>query len=567
MFTGRTPESLIPRSDSRNPATTCKGITKSGRPCRRPIDAKASNNDDGGVIAVVSVEDDSDEEEIGAAAYFCWQHKDQAERLAAQASSGPATQLYPLKERNSIDTLVERLGVLDVDEPGEAGRQPKEKRTKNEKRASGSTSRPPRRINRPPTWGSVQGPLMSVPSDVMAQQKHQRPSAKPAPQRKKQSFWASLCCGSADHDDEDDFVEASRHKRRPNGHSATKNPSETPMQQIPAPPRVQPNPSSRRRSSNPTTSKPPSDTPQPSSKTSRTTLQHYIPSTLPPSLAATLLAELSKPISPHDDSGYIYIFWLTPDSAGPAPAATASSLLAPPTAAPGGRRGAGAQNRRTSDVMRQFSVKAQGGGGSSRSRAGSAAGGNKGVGVEKEANKSDKEPPTILLKIGRANNVHRRMNEWSRQCGYSLSLVRYYPYVPSSTPSPSPSPSPSRHTSPDPSTTNGGVRKVPHAMRVERLIHLELAAQRVIKQCEACGKSHKEWFEVEASREGIKRVDGVVRRWVGWAEGGGGGEGGGVGLVWEGKGGMGGYRIDVFQHFRDLALSNLFTISDNFLCA
>ncbi|KAA8625957.1 hypothetical protein A1F94_001007 [Pyrenophora tritici-repentis] len=172
MFTGRTPESLIPRSDSRNPATTCKGITKSGRPCRRPIDAKTSN--DNGVIAVVPVGNDSDEEEIGAAAYFCWQHKDQAEQLAAQTSSGPATQLYPLKERNSIDTLVERLGVLDVNEPGreeEVGTQPKKKK---ERRPS-TSSRPPRRVNRPPTWDTVQGPLMSVPNDLMAKRKDHIP--------------------------------------------------------------------------------------------------------------------------------------------------------------------------------------------------------------------------------------------------------------------------------------------------------------------------------------------------------------------------------------------------------
>jgi len=123
---------------------------------------------------------------------------------------------------------------------------------------------------------------------------------------------------------------------------------------------------------------------------------------------------------------------------------------------------------------------------------------------------------TILLKIGRANNVHRRMNEWSRQCGYRLSLVRYYPYVPS-TPSPTPSP----QTSPAQSrrhSSAGGVRKVPHAMRVERLIHLELGEQRVVKKCEACGKDHREWFEVEASKEGVRKVDEVVKRWVDWAE-------------------------------------------------
>ena len=62
---------------------------------------------------------------------------------------------------------------------------------------------------------------------------------------------------------------------------------------------------------------------------------------------------------------------------------------------------------------------------------------------------------------------------------------------------------------------------------MERLIHIELAAQNVRKDCEACGKEHREWFEVEASREGVKGVDEVVRRWVDWAErvgGGGGGE-------------------------------------------
>jgi hypothetical protein len=55
-------------------------------------------------------------------------------------------------------------------------------------------------------------------------------------------------------------------------------------------------------------------------------------------------------------------------------------------------------------------------------------------------------------------------------------------------------------------------------MRVERLIHLELGSQRVMKNCDACGKTHKEWFEVEASKEGVRRVDEVVRRWVDWAE-------------------------------------------------
>lgn len=120
----------------------------------------------------------------------------------------------------------------------------------------------------------------------------------------------------------------------------------------------------------------------------------------------------------------------------------------------------------------------------------------------------------ILLKIGRANNVQRRLNEWKRQCGYNISLIRYYPYVPSS-PGASPAVSPrasSRRASVAPGT------KVPYANKVERLIHLELGGMRTdIGKCGACGREHREWFEVQATRAGVKMVDEVVRRWVDWS--------------------------------------------------
>jgi hypothetical protein len=111
----------------------------------------------------------------------------------------------------------------------------------------------------------------------------------------------------------------------------------------------------------------------------------------------------------------------------------------------------------------------------------------------------------ILLKIGRATNVQRRLNEWQRQCGYNLSLIRYYPYIPSSSP-------------------GGEVeRKVPHSHKVERLVHIELIGRglRVAdrEKCEACGREHREWFEVEASRSAVADVDDVVRRWSDWDEG------------------------------------------------
>ena len=62
------------------------------------------------------------------------------------------------------------------------------------------------------------------------------------------------------------------------------------------------------------------------------------------------------------------------------------------------------------------------------------------------------------------------------------------------------------------------VRKVPFVKRVERLIHLELAEKRVMRDCAACGREHREWFEVEGSEKGVKGVDEVVKRWVAWGE-------------------------------------------------
>jgi len=512
-FTGRAPESLLPRSDSKNPATTCKGITKSGRPCRRAIDTSVSARHSG-VLAVASVVSDEDGQETEAAVFFCWQHKDQAEHLTnahAAEPSGQGTQLYPLQERNSIDTLVARLGVLEIED-----NTPQRRRKPS--RQEDVADRLPRRVKRPPTWDQVQGPVMSVPSDIMTDRKrrtNQRLGNGSLPE--KPGFWASLCCGTAD----DDYVEVVRHKRRTQASVHASESSVRPT--VAAVPRPQEAQSTHRRRSSNTSSLPsPSGVParkplgdkaaKPLNKTSSrpsetSMLLSYIPKTIPPQTASALLAELSKPISQHDEEGYIYIFWLTPESLGPAPSSTASDLLTPPTRPE--------QGRRTSDVLRQYSVRRpqrpQPDGGSPRS----------GTKTTEEA-----ENNTILLKIGRANNVTRRMNEWTRQCGYSLSLVRWYPYVPS-TPSPSPQGSPAHSRRPsynsqrpaDPTRrVSEGVRKVPHAHRVERLIHIELASQRVMKKCDACGKDHREWFEVQATRDGVKNIDEVVKRWVSWAE-------------------------------------------------
>jgi hypothetical protein len=103
-------------------------------------------------------------------------------------------------------------------------------------------------------------------------------------------------------------------------------------------------------------------------------------------------------------------------------------------------------------------------------------------------------------------------------------LIRYYPYTSSASASSSPARTPpaSRKRSNSHSATDALVpgRKVPHVHRVERLIHLELGDLRVrdLGRCRECGKEHREWFEVEAAKEALRRVDECVRRWVAWGE-------------------------------------------------
>lgn len=324
-FIPHTPESLLPRSDSKNPASTCRGLTSSGRPCRRPSPG------------------------------FCWQHTDQTPPPTSKQRQSPTSQI--IKERRaSIDTLVERLGLLEIE-------------------------------------------------------KTRRRRSKPKPKPLHQSNLLLLCCiGEADE------IQAPRPVKRPT---------------------IKRDPSSRTGE-----------------------LLSLIPKSASPQTTSLLLAELAKPFSENDEPGFMYIFWLSPESLE-VPAETASSLLSP-RPEPG---------RRTSDVLNTFAT----------------------------PNKK-----TILLKIGRAQNVQRRMNQWTRQCNYNLSLIRYYPHhSPSST-----------------NVSDRTPRKVPNANRVERLIHIELNSKRAqgSGKCPACGREHREWFEVDASRNGVKAVDEVVRRWVDWGE-------------------------------------------------
>lgn len=473
-----TPEALLGRNDSKNPSTTCKGITSSGRPCRRALATpkasligKRNQSAIGGVIALVH-----EDGELQEADYYCWQHKDQAEQKVANEeakSSGKhaqkvkrrSTELFPLKEKSSIDTMVQKLGIETAPDSKERRR-----RTRNPK--------PPRRTQTT-DFAAVEGRQSSAPHA----EKYNLGGTGRQPQvkAKKHSFWASLCCMIGD--DDDDYVEIVRHKRRVA--------RESPMAGVSKPlPEDQ-------------TSASPVNQTAPLKPTAGNILS-WIPPHLSPTTASVLLAELSKPMSVHDEEGYIYIFWLTPQSKNSPSESTARSLLAPT-----GSPVRPSNTRRISDVLTEYSFEGD-----------EASQGNE---TSRSAGGSTKHP-TIMLKIGRASNITRRMNEWQRQCGYALNLVRWYPYV-SSSPQPSPRserqvvyPDLSRPPIERYASSGEVIRKVPRVKRVERLIHLELGEKQVKRQCTTCGKEHREWFEVDATQAGVRSIDEVVRRWVRWAE-------------------------------------------------
>ena len=472
-FSGRTPESLSPRSDSKNPATTCKGITANGRPCRRALAATPdsspgpSPNGQNGVLAVL--------EASNAAAFYCWQHKDQAETLASR-SQQKAT-LYPLKERSSIDTLAERVGVLDLNEEVQ-----RPKRARHWRR-HGDEKHLTRRDTLPSGWHDVSSPLMTVPEELVRPKPAQTANHRPGRSDTKFS-WS--CC--LQHEDDDGPPPRVHHNQRPySGYTSPPPMQVAPTQakastaspgfrRKPIPPRepMSQRPPPRLQNPSPTLSRPST---QPSSNSTSQTqaLLSLIPGNLPPQTTSLLLTELSRPISPHDETGYIYIFWLTPESTNSKPDAdTASSILDDDNQSP-------SRASSTSSALHQHS-----------------------------SIKRPTAPRTILLKIGRAQNVHRRLSQWTKQCGQNITLVRFYPHDSNT------STSNLDRTSPVAVPT---ARKVPFVSRVERLIHLELGAKRVKQErCEECGREHREWFEVEATRQGLRGVDGVVRRWVRWAE-------------------------------------------------
>ena len=248
-----------------------------------------------------------------------------------------------------------------------------------------------------------------------------------------------------------------------------------------------------------------------------------IPARLSPQITSLLLAELDKPFAELDEEGYIYIFCLTEQQQqqqqrvaadAVSVAEVASTILDSREQA----RGPGRRQPGTDDALRDLAVDNRR--------------------LDRKSAAADR---SILLKIGRASNVHRRMTEWTRQCGYELLLLRFYPNFRDASPLPSPLPYPL----PSPRTIINGAsrrgistdqrqpppaspapapapapapRKVKHVRRVERLIHIELSANNVKSACAVCGRTHREWFSIEPSRDGLRDVHDAVQRWIRWAE-------------------------------------------------
>ena len=458
-----TPESLLPRSDSKNPATTCKGITSTGRPCRRALASTPRSSPTPSPVrshGVLAVLHSSNGNSNDIAAFYCWQHKDQSDQLVVPAQ--PDAKIVPLRERTSIDTLVDRVGVLDLDVDAESSR------TKHRKRRRKDQAHITNRDTLPWEWQNLQGPLMTVPEELAP--------ARPLPPRRikgQSNTKASIfCCIQADDED------LPPPRRTPNGYGKVADGGQMfqvsgPVLSVTQQPHLLSTPPRVVSERQPFTPERPTIKATPKSSGSQTqTLLSLIPTTLSPQTTSLLLAELSKPVSAADEEGYIYMFWLTPESELSKPDDdVASSLLEPPSAPM-------ENERRGTEALHHYASVRQ----------------------------KPTQPQSVLLKIGRAANVHRRLSQWTKQCSYNITLIRYYPYRETQT-----------------QVSQGAAvppRKVPHVHRVERLIHLELAEKRVVDRgpCENCAKEHREWFEIEATRKGLRSVDEVIRRWVGWAE-------------------------------------------------
>jgi hypothetical protein len=178
---------------------------------------------------------------------------------------------------------------------------------------------------------------------------------------------------------------------------------------------------------------------------------------------AKILTAMSEQPSKADDSGYIYIFWQSDLEQTTVESVAAASIVGAPSSS--------SVDYEEGVLQRRFFRK------------------------KSSASASPGEQRTLFLKIGRAENVYRRMAQWQKQCKYNLSLLRYYPQE-----------------------SIGDSVKVPYVGKVERLVHLhlEMLGKRVKRPCR-CGTEHKEWFEIDGTTRAVREVDEIIRKWVTWS--------------------------------------------------
>ncbi|CAI4212839.1 unnamed protein product [Parascedosporium putredinis] len=416
--------------------TTCHGITSNGNPCRRSLAATPSGTPSGSPASKRSRQQKQQQGRLDRQELYCWQHKDQAAHHSPSPSpmskksgrSGGAGS--ELVYRSSIDTLVERLGILKVDSElrekgkmvqGQSGGGPR----KGGKKTSGGRSSSN-------SGGLGKLLLCCFCFDVPTGKRGDAGAACPTATEAGAETESKAGAGP---------VPLTPTKVRPADAAAGRATSAPARLFGPEAGRPRPSSGANRRQ-------------KPGGPNSLS----LIPASLAPEAATSLKIELERPFVESEEPGYIYMFWMTP-----------TNTKTPPSR----RRGRGRRRRK-----------------------------------KKSKKKNKKKKKTMLLKIGRTSNVQRRMNEWSRQCGYDVEVLRFYPYV--------------SGAERGMAGTIGTSMMTPHVKKVERLIHLELLGMGLraeLGTCDACGREHREWFEVEVSRESVRAVDDVIRRWVGWDEG------------------------------------------------
>ncbi|KLT42212.1 DUF1766-domain-containing protein [Cutaneotrichosporon oleaginosum] len=134
---------------------------------------------------------------------------------------------------------------------------------------------------------------------------------------------------------------------------------------------------------------------------------------------------------------------------------------------------------------------------------------------------------TAYFKVGRSDNVPRRMGQWSAQCGYIPTLRDVFPLKARAPTGSGLARAPSIMHTFIPGATKAGTdaaRMVPAVKRWERLVHLELADraaasrpkeyEALSKPCSDCGMVHQEIFPLEGDPRIYERlVVDVIERW------------------------------------------------------